>query len=163
MDQAIINALKQKRELERRLAEIEQFLRLYQEFSEEPVDQADIETQRDDAADSTPETSKMARVRRPRFGPKAVASVSTGILQDHGVPLTRGELAAELAIRGVALQGTDKESRARYVGTIMWRRSDLFENIEGKGYWLSGVPIPETEQEKRALRARADLLAVVDD
>jgi hypothetical protein len=35
MDQAIIKALKEKIELEKRLAEIDQFLRLYREFSGE--------------------------------------------------------------------------------------------------------------------------------
>jgi DNA-binding transcriptional regulator YiaG len=86
-------------------------------------------------------------------GPQVVISTSDAILRDNGRPMTRGELADELQIRRVYLPGKDNESRARYVGTILWRNRDRFENIEGKGYWLRDVPIPETEAEKRELRS----------
>jgi hypothetical protein len=152
MDQAVLKALREKRELERRLAEIEQFLRLYREFSGESVENVESEG----SAESADELVQIGG-RAPyviRHGPQAVKDVSAGILQDLGQPLTRGELVTELELRRVRLPGKDKESRARYVGTILWRHKDQFENIEGRGYWLRGVIIPETEHERRELRNR---------
>ncbi len=49
-----------------------------------------------------------------------------------GRPMKRGELAAALAARGVAVN-------VGYLGTMMWRMRDRFENT-GSGYWPSGVP-----------------------
>jgi hypothetical protein len=159
MDQALANALKEKKELQKRLAEIDEFLRLYRRFSETDevpgVDQGAVEN-RSEPIHRPPREPIQGPTRK---GPKAVVDVSTGILQDAGQPLTRGELATELELRKVMLPGKDAESRARYVGTIMWRhRHDRFEHIAGKGYWLRGVPIPETEEEKRALRLERVLL-----
>jgi hypothetical protein len=149
MDDVVAKALKERKELQRRLAEIDQFLRLYDELSgrngsvASPVNSVDKSTH----ATGTEPT------RRPSLrGPKSVVRVSTTILQDLGHPLTRGELAAELEVRGVELRGKDKESRARYVGTILWRNTDVFENIDGKGYWFRDVPIPETDHERQVLR-----------
>jgi hypothetical protein len=149
MDDIVSKALKEKKELQKRLAEIEQFLRLYNELSGQtgeatpPVNSADKSTR---AVRSEPTRRAFLR------GPKTVVRVSTTVLEQVGHPLTRGELAAELEERGVELRGKDRESRARYVGTILWRKRELFENIDGKGYWFKDVPIPETEHERRALR-----------
>jgi hypothetical protein len=164
MDQAVSKALKEKEELQKRLAEIEQFLRLYREFSEATqsdnkekpsVDKLNESTQINDK--SLTSRPKIPRVKmRPR-GPRHVVSFSRGILQDIGEPLTRGELVSELETKNVLLPGADKESRARYVGTILWRHPKEFEHIPGRGYWLKGEPIPETEQEKRDLKKRNTL------
>jgi hypothetical protein len=79
-----------------------------------------------------------------------------GTQQRAGEPLTRGELTTELELKGVIeLPEKDKERRAR-IGTILWRHPEDFEHIEGKGYWLKGIPVPETEQEKRELRENRD-------
>jgi hypothetical protein len=148
MDQAVLRALREKKELEKRLAEVEQFLKLYREFSGELADQPE-NTATIDSPRRAPSTRAFDFVRH---GPQAVKDVAKGILQEVGQPLTRGELASELELRRVTLPGKDKESRARYVGTILWRHRDLFENIEGRGYWLKGITIPETESERRELR-----------
>jgi hypothetical protein len=150
MNDIVSKALKEKKELQRRLAEIEQFLRLYDELSGRNGAAASPVNSGDDKSTHGPE-SEPARKAFMR-GPKSVVRVSTTILQDVGHPLTRGELAAELEERGVELRGKDKESRARYVGTILWRKSDVFENIEGKGYWFRDVPIPESERDREVLR-----------
>jgi hypothetical protein len=34
------------------------------------------------------------------------------------------------------------EDKGRYVGTIAWRHKGTFVNVEGRGYWLRGEPIP---------------------
>ena len=152
MDEALANALKEKKDLEQRLAEINQFLRLYEQFS--PKNQ--------DANASDPPVDKSTQVERvihrvihhrPRKGPKVVAAMAAEILRHLGQPMSRGDLAKELEFRNVYLPGRDHEDRSRYVGTIMWRhRKDLFENVKKRGYWLKGVPIPDTEEEKRELR-----------
>jgi hypothetical protein len=155
MDPAVTKALKEKRELQRRLTEIEQFLRLYKEFSGEAVE---AEPAADGKSEPTHTTHAPERKRLKVRGPRHVVSHAKGILQDLGEPLTRGELTAELESRGaIELPGKDKESRARYVGTILWRHPKDFEHIEGKGYWLKGIHVPETDQEKRELRGMRDL------
>jgi hypothetical protein len=154
MDLAVLKALKEKRELERRLAEIDQFLRLYREFSgESMVNESAHDRENESVHDLGYESLRNRAVRglTPR-GPKAVARFSETILREASQPLTRGQIASELEVRGVELKGGDRETRARYVGTILWRYRNVFENIEGKGYWLKDVLIPETEPERKALR-----------
>jgi hypothetical protein len=149
MNRALANALREKEELRKRLAEIDEFLRLYERFSDAAGGPMEGKSNGvyDQAAHSEPISGHFIQ-----HGPDAVVRVCTAILQDFGVPLTRGELAAELEARRVRLPGKDKENRARYVGTILWRNQDRFENIEGKGYWLKGIPIPDSEAEKKVLR-----------
>ena len=45
--------------------------------------------------------------------------------------------------------------KAAYIGTILWRHRNRFSNIEGKGYWLKGIKVPETVDEKFRIRAGA--------
>ncbi len=61
------------------------------------------------------------------------------IMRESGHPLTRGDIVEMLSARDVEMPGQDK---ARYVGTIMWRNKAKFVNIEGRGYWLRGQPVP---------------------
>jgi hypothetical protein len=154
MSDIVSNALKEKKELQKRLAEIEQFLRLYGEFSGKSGGQ----TTAVNSADKPTSVEDVPILKTSRRGPKAIVRISTTILQYLGHPLTRGELAAELEERGVRLLGKDKESRARYVGTILWRNKDIFENFPGKGYWLVGIPVPENESERKKLRETRDLV-----
>src|SRR5262245_39038035 len=114
MDPAIAKALKEKEELQRRLAEIEQFLRLYKEFSKEsaagpkekhPVGNGNESTQIGRKA----LIARAKIVGRPKNRPTQIVSYSRGILQDAGEPMTRGELVIELERKRVRLPGTDKE------------------------------------------------------
>jgi hypothetical protein len=66
--------------------------------------------------------------------------------------MTRSEIAHELELRGHPITSTDK---AAYIGTILWRHRNRFSNIEGKGYWLKGIKVPETVDEKFRIRAGA--------
>lgn len=34
----------------------------------------------------------------------------------------------------------ESKDKPRYVGTILWRLSEQFVNLEGKGYWLRDQP-----------------------
>ncbi len=87
-------------------------------------------------------------------GPRAILALCKRIIIETGRPLTRGQLMERLESAGTKLSGKDKESRARYVGTILWRSRDEIENIEGLGYWLRGERLPEglkSAKEKRPL------------
>jgi hypothetical protein len=163
MDQAISNALKEKEQLKKRLAEIEHFLRLYERFSKgNQAPTADAP-----AVDKSRKSTQVPRKRESvhdvhvtgtLHGPAVVVRVTKAILKDLGVPRTRGYLADELQHRKVYLPGKDTEARARYVGTILWRNRDDFEHIEGQGYWLKGVPVPDTPEQKRELRLEDRLI-----
>ena len=52
--------------------------------------------------------------------------------------MKRGELVAELEMRGFPLAGTDKNKN---LGTILWRHSRDFVHLEKFGYWLRDVPL----------------------
>jgi len=73
-------------------------------------------------------------------GPKAVCEVAAKVLRREGRPLSRGKLTAALEAEGVKIIGTDKESRSRYVGTILWRHPKRFVHVEKLGYWLADQP-----------------------
>ena len=66
------------------------------------------------------------------------------ILNEKNRAMTRGELAQELERRGTPLPNGGKDARAKYVGTILWRNGEIFENHEGHGYWFAGKPIPNS-------------------
>jgi hypothetical protein len=168
VDQAVANALKEKKELEKRLAQIEEFLRLYDEFAGGAEGGSEPKVSVDNSAQTTQTPTKVVRaervvpkariVARRRVAPKRpadVADAAAGIIKQLGRPASRGELATLLVRLGKTIPGADQESRARYVGTIMWRNRDRFENIEGRGYWLRGVPLSEGAKE---IQAALDIL-----
>ncbi len=49
------------------------------------------------------------------------------IIRAAGRPMTRGEITAGLAMRGITI-------KPNYLGTLLWRMRDRFENVKGKGY-----------------------------
>lgn len=71
--------------------------------------------------------------------PAEIATLMERIIRDVGRPMTRGEIVSALEARDMMIPYEDKP---RYVGTIAWRHKGLFENIEGRGYWLRGEPVP---------------------
>src|SRR5436309_2706090 len=105
MDSAIVNALKEKAELEARLTKISQFLALYDEFSRTKGETSDtrdvVEVEiPDDQEPITyqpfmPIPNKGPTVRY-RFGPNALVTLAVGAMKDLGRPLTRGELVDAL-------------------------------------------------------------------
>lgn len=96
--------------------------------------------------------------RRPPGAPKPgdIASLMERIIREVGRPMTRGEIVAALEARDVIVPYEDK---SRYVGTIAWRNKGLFENIEGRGYWLRGEPMPAlTIPDAPDIRRRRDII-----
>lgn len=141
MDDAVANALKKKAKLEKQLAEIEQFLAMHRRLSGG--------SRNADSSGKAPSElpTRVATLHRPTR-PAAIVSAMERILKHAGKPMTRGELAEACEKDGVEIPSADK---ARYVGTLLWRANARFENYEGQGYWLKGVPIPRTLEEKFGL------------
>jgi len=123
---AIQNALRRKEELQRELDEIEVFIAVHNRFA----------TTDDRPAARQPKVAgKRARpevVRSPRTSrPANFANLVDEILAELGRPMTRAELVNAIEARGVSIPSGDKQ---RYLGTILWRRRDLFVHHDGVGY-----------------------------
>lgn len=78
-------------------------------------------------------------LKRPATRPDRVAEHMERIIREVGRPMTRGEIVAAFDAREIPIPFEDKP---RYVGTIAWRHKGKFRNIEGRGYWLAGEPVP---------------------
>lgn len=83
-------------------------------------------------------SEKVPMSRRRGAKPDEIAHTVQRIIGEVGKPMTRGQLVQALERRDVQLQAADK---ARYIGTIVWRHKSIFVNIEGRGYWLRGMPL----------------------
>lgn len=77
--------------------------------------------------------------QRAEMRPHQTAELMERIIRETGHPMTRGEIVEAFERRDVQIPFEDK---ARYIGTIAWRHKGMFENIEGRGYWLRGEPVP---------------------
>ena len=138
MDPAIAKALKKRQELEKELQKLDQFLEMYYELAGTNREEPDTSPPRTDLMSRLTEASGMIR---PRGRPADFARIMEAILKDVGHPMQRGPLVVEIEKRGHSIPSDDKP---RYVGTILWRNSDTFESVDGRGYWLKGVPVPPT-------------------
>lgn len=72
--------------------------------------------------------------------PKEIAELMERVIRERGEPMSRGEIVEALERRDVEIPAQDK---ARYVGTLAWRKKGTFMNIEGRGYWLRNAGIPK--------------------
>lgn len=130
MATALQNALKRKKELQRELAEIEQFIVMHQRFA--TLSEA-AAAARDIAADAspTPESSASDMSDKKRGRPAEFADLIEEILKETRKPLQRNEIVVLLEKRGIDIPSDDKP---RYIGTILWRQRERFINIPNKGY-----------------------------
>lgn len=124
MDDAIAKALKRREELAAEIEKIDRYVALHRELFGTESEQTEPEKAVD---------KDVNRRRRGAVRPSDVADAAERILAAAGRPMARGELAEALTAAGIELAGEDKP---RYLGTILWRHRDRFENIEGEGYWL---------------------------
>lgn len=83
--------------------------------------------------------SRQRRIRN-KMRPNHVADLMQRIIREVGRPMTRGELVEAFERRDVQIPFADK---GRYIGTIAWRHKGMFRNIEGRGYWLPEISLPE--------------------
>jgi hypothetical protein len=143
VDEAYHNAVKRKKQLEAELLEVETFLNLYPKFSEPKglSSALAVDSKRVDATPPERHTITAPEdqgIGRRRGNPDEIASFVQSILMSNNRPMTRGELADEMERMGIRIPAKDK---AKYVGTILWRKRRFFENLDGKGYWLKGLPL----------------------
>ena len=122
--------------LQAELAEIAQFISLFEKLFGPDPDQVL------GARDAVNSISPDDREIRKRNNPKIIADLAEKALVSSNRPMQRGELVDAIERMGVPIQSDDKP---RYIGTILWRNLDRFENIEGRGYWLKGRHLPEVQ------------------
>lgn len=155
MANAYANALKIRRELLAKLAEVDRFLALHDQFS-------GTERARNEPAPSAPPAPIPAESRgmaipdavepapsRKKGRPADFAGIAERVLAEVGRPMTRAQLVSEIEARGVPVPSDDKP---RYIGTILWRHKDTFVNVAGEGYSLRRQMDPAAAKE-------ADLLS----
>jgi len=162
-DTAYQHAMKRREELKRELSEIDEFLRLHRKFSVgsfqvEVVPPENVSGTKSDSTDTSDDSKATSRrVNPPR---EEVRRIAREVMLEMGRPLTRGELLEQFAARGTPIQGADP---SKNMGTLMWRLSDHFVNIEGHGYWPRDVPCeaveydPADENSEEAIRHTLDL------
>lgn len=133
MSEDITKALNRRAELLKELEDIDRLIELYERYigpvagSEERVG-------------NTSESIRTRHRRRPTRktgAAAAIAKAAEATLWQHRRPIQRGELAELIENSGTEIPSEDKP---RYLGTVLWRRQDLFENIEGQGYILRNDP-----------------------
>ena len=134
--------------LEAELKQIQSFIQMYEAFSTglETVKEQNMFVANAKNSSSTihkEESSVAPHValrRRSGPAPRELVEMAERMIRDAGRPLSRGDLVEMFDARDVELPGTDKP---RYIGTIMWRNKSRFLQIEGRGYWLRGEPVPK--------------------
>jgi hypothetical protein len=144
------------------MAEIEQFIRMYEALSagkvggEVGVNVGDLDEKLSPTIRAVDNGDNFSG-RRDRMGskPGELARLMERLIRETGRPMTRGEIVAAFERRDVEIPGKDK---ARYLGTIAWRHKGTFVNIEGRGYFLrdlldraQAIPTPDNEIEEPEL------------
>lgn len=133
-----INHLNQELEDARRdLAEVDQFIGLWERFSGEkpPV-----------AAIGTPKPALVIRYRptpkpKPANPPKEqIGDVVEKFLRDRGLPATRKMIAKHLKDENIIIHGTNPDM---VLSTMLWRMQERFRRLPPHGYWLTNEPDPD--------------------
>lgn len=131
MDEALAKALKEKAELEARLQKLDAYIEIHQElFGADGAHHA-VENNR----------NKPRRRINPGMGER-VKNAAVRVIREAGRPLQRGELTDRIQ-RYVKIESADP---ANYVSTVIYRDEDTFVKIDGRGYWLKGLPLPPSGQ-----------------
>jgi len=133
MDEKYEKAIRRRQELRRELDEVEAFIRLYEKLF--------LARQGSGTASPPPEAGRR-RPERNVFPPQKLAELAREEILARGHPMTRGELAEALELRGIPLAGKDP---SKNLGTILWRFQDRFLNIPGRGYWPKDLPLEEID------------------
>lgn len=133
-DRAYQNALRRRAELQKALAEVDEFIRMWRRFAGTEPEQ-DVAKMDDNAGQSSP-------ISERGLSREAVGEWAREFMLERGTPMTRGELVEAFHMRGLPIGGVDP---ARNMGTIMWRLREDFVNIVGHGYWPRDKACPSVE------------------
>ena len=133
MNQDVLDEARARRDaLMIELQELEQFVSLYTKLFA-PRDNG---SRASEIAAHTTTVGNNVRIKR-RNDPQQIADMAANAIILAKRPLQRGELVDLIERRGVQIYSEDKP---RYIGTILWRNADRFENVEGKGYRVKRTP-----------------------
>jgi hypothetical protein len=138
------NAMKRLAILREEVARVEQFIRDYHAFSlADSLSVTDLMNDHtvDGNVSGEPDALSVDKYwpEGKKMRPDEIARLIERVIREVGQPMTRGQLVEALGRRDVDMAAADK---ARYIGTIIWRHKAVFKNIEGRGYWLRGEPVP---------------------
>lgn len=143
MASPIENARKRLAALRGEAAEIERFIAMYEQFSDGEA--ADAMSVQPNSQETYPQELRAVdngdnSQRRERSGPlpRELVAMMARVIHEVGRPMTRGEIVEALERREIEIPAKDKQ---RYIGTLAWRNKGAFVNIEGRGYWLRGLPV----------------------
>lgn len=139
MDDALDRAVRRREKLLRELEKLDEYIRLHRElFGDEDTSlSASPHQPREPIQSEEPPAAS----QRTRGRPAEIAAAAERVIRELNRPVQRGELVERIEAEGIGIHSEDK---ARYIGTILWREKDRFENIEGEGYWLVGVDRPDS-------------------
>ncbi len=132
-DRAYQNALKRRSVLQKELAEVDEFIRLWRRYAGTEAEH-EVTGGRYEAGETSP-------VFERNLSREQVGKWAREFILELGTPMTRGELVNAFHMRGLPIGGVNP---ARNMGTIMWRLRDNFVNIEGHGYWPRDKACPAT-------------------
>lgn len=71
--------------------------------------------------------------------PAVIIPAAIKIMRERGRPMSRRDLHVALADAGLVVNGADP---VKALGTILWRAKNQIIQIEGRGYWPHGDPVP---------------------
>lgn len=157
-DHAYRNAVKRKRELLKEIKEIDNFLDMYHHFSgtKEEETETDIELLPSIRRRARPDFIERSPLRKKRRGnPEVIADAAERIIRESGRPMVRSVLAEALEAGGIEIPSEDK---ARYVGTVLWRQSERFINLDKEGYWLRDTPNKEVGYDPRSVESTLEVI-----
>jgi hypothetical protein len=159
MDKILDAAEKRRDEIRQELKKLDEFLILYRALANSlpadsvntngtfepdtvqktPVNNSELEAAREtESTDATP--ARRVRVRdNPK--PEVVVAEAVKLIREKNRPMTRREIREGLVERNIVVNGADP---VKALGTMLWRSgADLLVQVDGRGYWPAGVPVPE--------------------
>jgi hypothetical protein len=153
VDSILRNALNMRQKLKTELLDIENFIRVYQHLRtiESPQQSLELESSEpeqalesanfvqpvSDSDESRVHVPESAAMARRGYTKEMLKPHVRKLLLDAGTPLTRTQLLRALDARDIPVGGSN---RPKNMGTIMWRLSDHFVNLDGFGYWPKDTP-----------------------
>ena len=87
---------------------------------------------------------------------EVVVDMCLEIIREEGNPMSRRELFAALAARGVVIQGKDPDM---VLSTMLWRSKNRIIRLVPFGYWPTGVEYKPAETLRLEIEAAAASLA----
>lgn len=147
MSDTIAEAIERRARLAKELALLDQYIELHERLfgdARKPISATAYISEEGDTV-----AAHGRQEPRTRNDPKAIADAAERIICEAGRPIKRGELVRRIEATGLTLNTSDK---GKYIGTILWRERQRFENIEGEGYWVVGGDRTTQAQQELGIR-----------